>query len=91
MPKFKAPKDPFADLPEEFRDAIDRADRDGIRKLIAQVALDQVELMDAQTKDMDYQSAKETAREAGAIYRDGTKANKLKIKYAKLVLEGKGG
>lgn len=84
-------KDPFADLAEDFRDQIDAADRDGIRSLIAQVALDQAELMEAQSKDEDYQNIKEQAREAGAVYREGTKSNKLKIKYAKMVLEAKGG
>lgn len=89
--KFTAPKDPFADLPDDFRDAVDAADRDGIRKLIAEAAIAQAELMEAQAQDEDYKLLKEQAREAGAVYRDGTKTNKLKIKYAKMVLEGKGG
>lgn len=84
-------KEPFADLSQDFRDEIDRLPREEIRQRIAQVTLDQCELMDAQKDDADYQSLKEQFREAGAVYRDGTKTNKLKIKYAKQVLESKGG
>jgi hypothetical protein len=91
MPRKAAPKDPFADVPEDFRNGIDAMDRDDIRRAIAQVALDQAELMEAKDQDTDLQTLQEQAREAGAIYRDGTKANRLKIKYAKQVLEGKGG
>lgn len=89
--KQSAPKDPFADVPEEFRDAIDRMDRDDIKKMIAQVVIGQLELMEAQKADADYQSLKEQFREAGAVYREGTKANGLKIQYARQALEGKGG
>lgn len=87
----KPAREPFADLSEDFRNQVDAADRDGIRKLIAEAAIAQAELMEAQKDDEDYQSAKEAAREAGAVYREGTKANTLKIKYARQALEGKGG
>lgn len=87
----KGPKDPFADLSQDFRDAVDAADRVEIRKTVAQVALDQAELMEAQALDEDFSNAKAAASEAGAVYREGTKINRLKIKYAKQVLEGKGG
>jgi hypothetical protein len=85
------PKDPFEDLSQDFRDAVDAQTRDDIKKTICQVTLDQLELDEAQKADEDYQNLKEQFREAGAVYRDGAKANKLKIKYAKMVLEGKGG
>lgn len=91
MPRKAAPKDPFSDVPEDFRNSIDAMDRDDIRRSIAQVALDQAELMEVKDQDTDLQAVQEQAREAGAIYRDGTKANRLKIKYAKQVLEAKGG
>lgn len=84
-------KDPFEDLPQDFRDTVDAQSREDIRRTIAQVAIDQAELMEAQSEDVDLQNAKEAAREAGAVYREGTKTNKLKIQYAKQVLEGKGG
>lgn len=84
-------KEPFSDVPQEFRDSVDAGDREEIRRLISQVALDQVELELAQVADEDYQRIKEQYKEAGAIYREGTKVNKLKIKYAQRVFEDKGG
>lgn len=89
--KSMGPRDPFADISEDFRNMVDAQSRDDIKKTICQVTLDQLELMDAQKDDEDYQTLKEQFREAGAVYRDGTKANALKIQYAKKALEGKGG
>jgi len=83
--------EPFENLSQDFRDTVDAQTRDDIKRTICQVTLDQLELMEAQALDEDYQNLKEQAREAGAIYREGTKMNSLKIKYAKQVLEGKGG
>jgi hypothetical protein len=85
------PKDPFADLSEDFRNTVDAQSRDDIKRTICQVTLDQLELDEAQKADEDYQNLKEQFREAGAVYRDGAKMNKLKIQYAKQALEGKGG
>lgn len=93
MPRKKGagPKDPFEALSEDFRNTIAALSREDIRARIAQVALDQAELMEAKDKDIDFQNAKEQAREAGAVYREGTKMNKLKIEFAKRVLDDKGG
>lgn len=87
----KGPKDPFDDLPAEFKDAVAAASRAAIRDKIATISLDQAELMEAKKKDTDLEKARETAREAGAIYREGTKMNKLKIEWAKRCLDDKGG
>lgn len=87
----KAPKDPFAYLSEDFRSSVDAQSRDDIKRTICQVTLDQLELEAAQKADEDYQTLKEQFKEAGAIYREGNKMNKLKIQYAKQSLEGKGG
>ncbi len=89
MPRTK--KDLSEQISEDFRDTVERADRDTIKQIICQVTLDQLELMEAQAQDEDYQNLKEQTREAGAIYREGTKSNSLKIKYAKQILESKGG
>lgn len=89
--KISGPKDPFADLDQDFKDSIDAMTRDDIKNAICGVTLAQLELDEMQKADTDYQNLKEQYREAGAIYREGAKANKLKIKYAKQILEGKGG
>ena len=84
-------KDPFAALDEDFKTLVDGSDRDQIRHKISEVSMNQVDLMQAKADDQDLASCHEAYREAGAQYREGTKMNALRIKYAKLALEGKGG
>lgn len=88
--KGKKNKDPFADLSEEFRDSIATKDEAGIRSEITTAALNQVALMSAKEQDTDFHSKKEAAKEAGAVYREGSKANKLKIEFCKRELESRG-
>ncbi len=83
-------KDKWADMPEEFKVDIEEMDETAIRSRIAQVALNQAELMAAKILDDDLTSKREAAKEAGAVYREGTKLNKLKIEYCKEVLDGRG-
>lgn len=83
-------KDPFDALDPEYKDSIEAMTVEEIRDRIASVSLAQVELMEARDTDEDYQRAKEEAREAGAVYREGTKANRLKIEFAKRVLQDRG-
>lgn len=86
----KAPKkDKFADVPEEFRDAVAGMQEAQIRDRIAKVSLDQAALIEAKGNDQDLAAAKEQAKEAGAIYREGTKLNKLKIEFCRQVLGDK--
>jgi hypothetical protein len=84
-------KDPFAALDDDFKAIIDSADRDQIRHKISEVSMNQVDLMQAKADDEDLARCLEEAKEAGAQYREGTKMNKLRIMYAKITLEGKGG
>lgn len=90
-PKLKAKKDKFDDLSPEFRDSVAAMNRKDIRERIAQIALDNQALLEEKEKDTDFQKAREQAKEAGAIYREGIKINKLKIAYAKRCLDDKGG
>jgi hypothetical protein len=93
MPRRKGqtgPKDPFEGLDEEYKDLISRLEDDKVRQKIAEVAMAQVDLMAAKEADTDFQSLREQTKDAGAIYRDGTKANKLKIAFAKQVLGDRG-
>ncbi len=89
-PRKNAEKDPFEDLDEDFRNSVQAMDETDIRRRISDVALDQANLMAAKEEDIDLEKAKEVAKEAGAIYREGTKANKLKISFCKRVLEDRG-
>jgi len=91
MAKDKAEKDPFIDVPEEFKDAVVGMSVEQIKQRIAQVALDQVVLMQAKKEDGDLLEKRELYKEAGAMYREGTKLNRVKIEYCKQTIDGKGG
>lgn len=83
-------KDQFADLPEEFREAVAGMDELGIRDTITKISLQQAALMEAKDADADLAAKKEEAKTAGAIYREGTKANKSKVAWCRQVLTDKG-
>jgi len=87
---FKMNKDPFGDLPEEFKDAVAGSNVDDVKKRIAEVAMNQVALMEAKKLDGDLAEAHQRYNDASALYRDGTKANKLKLQYCKSVLDSRG-
>lgn len=84
-------KEQFADLSDEYKSAIDAMTRDEIKKRVAEVALENAALMKAKKDDGDLAEKRELYREAGSVYRDAAKQNKLKIEYAKAVLDSKGG
>lgn len=84
-------KDKFDALDADFRDQVAAMSRKDIREKIAQISIDNQELLDAKEKDTDLMKAKEQAKEAGEVYREGLKMNKLKIAFAKRVLDDKGG
>lgn len=88
--KVKVKKDKFSDLPDEFKDAVHGASREEIDHRIAEIAKSTEELLMSQERDVDYQDKKAAFKEAGAIYRDGKKANRLKIQYCLQVLGDKG-
>lgn len=87
----KKDKEPFSELPEEFREAVESMNVEEIKQRIAIVALDQVELMKAKKEDQDLFEKKEVYKEAGALYREGSKLNKSKIEYCKVMIDNKGG
>jgi len=89
-PKGSGNKDPYKNLPDEFKENVDSMDEVEIRKTVSKVALDQAELMLLEKADQHLAEAKFAAKEAGATYKEGTKANKLKISYCRSILENKG-
>lgn len=86
----RSKKDPFEDLDQDFKDTVAGMNEVEIRQKISSVALNQVALLEAKDNDEDYQQKKEVAKEAGAVYREGTKGNKLRIAFCKRVLGDKG-
>lgn len=86
----RAKKDPFEDLDADFKDSVAAMSELEVRQKISSVALNQVALLEAKDADEDYQTKKEIASEAGAVYREGTKMNKIRIAFCKRVLGDKG-
>lgn len=90
MGRGKSKKDPFEGLDKEFRSAIEGSDETQIRSKIAEVAIAQAQLMDLKEEDMDLAEKQVLVKDAAEQYTDGTKQNKLKIKFAKQMLESRG-
>lgn len=84
-------KDEFADLPADWKDEVVAMTRESIDEEIAKVAKQEQENVDAKKADPDLENLKWQVKEASAPYREASKMNKLKIKYAIQVLGDKGG
>jgi hypothetical protein len=83
-------KDPFADLPAEFKDKLASMNEVDIRKEVSKVALDEEENVRLKEEDLDLKALKEQVKEASKVYRESSKENRLKIKFARRVLEDQG-
>lgn len=90
MPRGRTKKEAFEDLDSEFKDTVAAMSEEDIRNKLAQVSLNHVELMKAKKDDQDLESKKEAVKEAGAIYREGSKMNKLRIEFCHRVLGDRG-
>lgn len=90
MARFKKDFNPYADLPEEYKDAVESGTDDEIRRRVAEVAFAEQENLRLKADDQDLAEKKAAAKGAGEQYSDATKMNRLKIKYAHSVLEGRG-
>jgi len=83
-------KDPFASLDAEFKDGVANMPIEDIKKRVAEIALELDRLMEAKKKDQDLEEKLEAAKDAGAVYREGQKSAKLRIRYAQTILEARG-
>lgn len=83
-------KDPFEALDDEFKDAVAGMDEAQIRDRIAKVALDELANLSAKDDDQDLATKQEEAKVAGEGYKEATKMNRLRIRFAKRVLQDKG-
>ena len=84
------PKDEFAELDSEFKDKVAGSDEAAIRDTIATVALNEVQNQNNKADDQDLAQKREEAAVAGAQYKDASKMNKLRIRFARRVLSDKG-
>jgi hypothetical protein len=89
MPRQSA-KDPFEALDSDFKDTISGSTVDEINARIAEVAKSEEENQKAKKDDQDLAEKKAQATEAGAQYKEASKMNRLRIRYAMRVLGDKG-
>lgn len=86
----RGPKDPFAKLDSDFKDGIASMGEAEIRDRIAKITLDNAAIQEKKKDDSDLKAKLSEARDAGAVYRDAAKMNKLRIEYCRRVLGDKG-
>jgi hypothetical protein len=88
---FNDGKDKFKLLDADWKDEVSGLSVEDLKLRIAKVAKDQEELETAQENDEDLQSLKDQVSDASAPYKDGKKANRLRIKFLLQAISDKGG
>lgn len=83
-------KGPFDDLDSDFKTTVENMSDDEIKAKIFEVACNEVDNLKAKKDDQDLKDAKERAKMAGEVYVEATKFNKMRIGYAKYILESRG-
>ena len=89
-PRGRPKKDPFEALESDFKNLIENLPSEDVKKKVAEVAFELDRLMEAKKADQDLAEKTEAAKDAGAIYREGAKMAKLRIRYASMILEARG-
>ena len=90
MGRPKKNTDPFADLDTDFKDAIASSTPEEINKRISDIAKAEEENLRAKAEDQDLAEKKAQAAEASVQYRDASKMNRMRIRFAMRVLGDKG-
>jgi hypothetical protein len=86
----KDKKDKYADLSDEFKDAIAQGNPESIKQRVSSIAMQDVELRNAMKDDQDLADRKEQVAVASEPYREAFKMYKLQLEYCKKVLDDKG-
>jgi len=83
-------KDKFRNLDADWKDKVSTMDATEIDGALAQIAKDGEALEQAQEADQDLAAKKEAAKDAGQVYREGKKENRLKTRFLMRVLSDQG-
>jgi len=83
-------KDKFANLDSDFKDKVAASTSEEIDGILAQIAKDTEALEQAKEADADLAAKHEQYKEAGQVYRDGKKENRLKTRFCMRVLSDTG-
>ena len=88
--KPRTKKNPFADLPEEWRDMITQSTPEAIDAEIVRITKGEVENLEAKNKDQDLIDKREAVKFANEGYAVQTKAYRLRMKFIMQTLADKG-
>lgn len=83
-------KNPFEDLPEEWRDQITQSSPEAIDAEIVRLAKGEEENQAAKRLDRDLEEKKDAVKFASEGYRESTKGYKLRMKFIMQTLADKG-
>lgn len=83
-------KNEFEDLDQDYTNELANLTSEELKGKVAEIALELQALMEAKDNDEDLKQAVEVAKEAGAVYREGAKGAKVRIKFIKRLLESRG-
>lgn len=90
MGRGRPKKNKFDDLDSSFKDGAAAMSEEQIHATLVTVSLNHAALMAAKADDEALKEAKGRASEAGAVYRDGSKQNRLKTDYLRQILGDRG-
>jgi FtsZ-binding cell division protein ZapB len=79
-------KDPFEDLPSDWKDAIAQSSVEEINKRVAELAKGEEENQKAKKDDPDLAEKREALKVASEGYKEATKGYKLRMKWIMQVL-----
>ena len=83
-------RDTFADLPDDWKTETDQSSIEDINAKIVDLTLNEAANLQAKSEDQDLKEKKEAVKFASEGYRESTKCYRLRIKYIRQVLEGRG-
>lgn len=90
MARPKSKKGAFDDLDPEYKSTLEDMSDDDVRRKISEVALNEAQNQENKKADQDLAEKKLAAKEAGLQYSEASKANRLRILYARFILEARG-
>ena len=86
----KGVKDRFESLGDDFKDAVNSASADDVRKRIGEIALLDCTEKSVLKEDPDVAQAKDALKNLMEPYRESLRSYRLQIEYCKNCLEGAG-
>ena len=87
---FKKAKNPFNKLEEEFKELVASATSDELRNLIATTTKNEEQNLAAMKADVDLKNLRGQVTNAAAVYKEGTKRNRQKLKFIIQVMSDRG-